>query len=128
MNREERRKAKKEGKAVVKDPTYTLTKSQLDKVIKDSVKEMRENVVKEVVGLTSEMFMVYCYVVLHDTFGFGKVRLHRFREKVDELADCVNGDYCSNQDLCDLVREEFGIELNDYVKELSNIAAEKSTP
>ena len=80
MNRAERRKAGKQEKPAV----YMYTQDQIDKMIQDAVaKELdgiREKAVDEATRTAFRMFMSIPLMVLHDKFGFGKIRGTRFMD------------------------------------------------
>jgi len=113
MNRAEKRR-KKQG---VKDPVYNIKKSEIDRMVVEQVQAIREKMTEDIALRVSTMFLAYCYVVLHDQFGYGKKRLLRFREEIDKLADCINEDYVTNSDLVKLCEEEFGLDIDKVLKE-----------
>ena len=68
MNRAERRKAGKTDKPKV----YMLTQDQIDQMKKDAADEATEKAFR--------MFMSIPLMVLHDKFGFGRIRGSRFMD------------------------------------------------
>lgn len=68
MNRAERRKAGKTDKV----KTYVLTQDQIDQMKKEAVDEATEQAFR--------MFMSIPMMVLHDKFGFGRIRGSRFMD------------------------------------------------
>jgi len=69
MNRAERRKA---GKKADKPKVYMLTQDQIDQLKKEATDEATRTAFK--------MFMSIPLMVLHDKFGFGKIRGSRFMD------------------------------------------------
>lgn len=51
------------------------------------------------------------FTVMRDKFGYGKVRLTRIYNNLNELADSVNEGYCTVQELEEALKDEVGIEL-----------------
>ncbi len=112
-SRAERRR-EKQG---VKDPVYNIKKSEIDRMVVEQVQTIREKMTEDIALRVSTMFLAYCFVVLHDQFGFGKKRLMRFREEIDKLADLINEDYVTNKDLVKLCEEEFKLDIDKVLKE-----------
>jgi len=67
-NRAERRRQKRQEKPKV----YTLTQDQIDQMKKDAANEATEKAFR--------MFMSIPLMVLHDKFGFGRIRGSRFMD------------------------------------------------
>jgi len=80
MNRAERRKAGKQNKPAV----YMYTQDQIDKMIQDAVAKelagMREKAVDTATRTAFRMFMSVPVMVLHDKFGFGRIRGQKFMD------------------------------------------------
>lgn len=51
-------------------------------------------------------------MVLRDKFGFGTTRMNRFKDYINELADSIEKDYLTVDDVINTIREETGIDLN----------------
>lgn len=51
-------------------------------------------------------------MVLRDKFGFGTTRMNRFKDYINELADSIEKDYLTVEDVISTIREETGIDLN----------------
>ena len=49
--------------------------------------------------------------VLHDKWGFGKVRCERFAEQMLELYDAYQRDYVTMDDLLQVLADEAGVTL-----------------
>lgn len=105
MGRAERRKAGKTEKV----KTYVLTVDQIEQIkreaAEEAVKKLRDEIVKTTMLKVFKMFLAIPLMVLHDKFGFGKLRLDRFTNYVmiwyesvqngetdiNELIEIVNG-------------------------------------
>ena len=90
MNRVERRRAKKAGIPVKKEPVVNI-KAAADKAF------------LLMLGLP--------VMVLHDKFGFGPVRCERFTDAVLELYDSFEKGYVSLEDIHLTLKEETGITI-----------------
>lgn len=79
-NRAERRRQGRSDKPAV----YMYTQEQIDKMIQDAVekelKDIREKATDEATRTAFQMFMSIPAMVLHDKFGFGKIRGSRFMD------------------------------------------------
>lgn len=51
-------------------------------------------------------------MVLRDKFGFGTTRMNRFKDYINDLADSIEKDYLTVDDVINTIREETGIDLN----------------
>ena len=81
MNRAERRRAKKAGIPVKKEPVVNIKAADVQKIKQDASKEAADKAFLLMLGLP--------VMVLHDKFGFGPVRCERFTDAVLELYDSV---------------------------------------
>lgn len=70
MNRTERRRAKKAGIPVKKEPVVNIKAADVQKIKQDASKEAADKAFLLMLGLP--------VMVLHDKFGFGPVRCERF--------------------------------------------------
>ncbi len=104
MNRAQRR----QNKVVEKDPVYTLTKSQLEKIRETE----REKALVESVTDAFSLMMAIPVKVLHDKYGWRrKKRLPAFAEAVaDEYAEFAEGKMTAEEYKA-LVFEECGMLL-----------------
>ena len=50
-------------------------------------------------------------MVLRDKFGFGTTRMNRFKDYINELADSIEKDYLTVDDVISTIRDETGIDL-----------------
>lgn len=101
MNREERRKKG----ITTKDPVFNLKQSEIQ-AIKD--KAFNEAIDKSFVLMLGLPMMV-----LHDQWGYGKVRCERFIDQVLEIYDSFNKGYLDFDDIIKTLEEESGIRLMD---------------
>lgn len=51
-------------------------------------------------------------MVLHDEFGFSKVRLERFIERWNLKVDCLEDDMCSWADFAEILKEECDVDID----------------
>lgn len=72
MNRAERRRAKKAGLPVKKEPVVNIKAADVQKIKLDASKEAADKAFLLMLGLP--------VMVLHDKFGFGPVRCERFTD------------------------------------------------
>lgn len=109
MNRAERRKAgiKK------KEPTYVLTKSQIDQIKIECTNEALDKAFVIMMGLP--------VMVIHDHFKDlwkkeEKSREERFSELLLDLYDSVERDFISFQDILDCLEDECGLKFEQLKK------------
>ena len=76
-----------------------LAKKDLDKATR-KIKEM-----------TLDTFTILSVATLRDEFEYGKKRLNRFIERMNQKAECLMDDMASWQDYIDTIKAETGIEL-----------------
>lgn len=108
MNRAERRKAKKKGQVVPKEPVINIKVSD--------IQQMKKDVTKEAADLGFILMLSIPIMVLHDKWGFGKVRCERFIEQVLDLYDSFENDYVTLDDLKQCLWEEAGIKVERGVE------------
>lgn len=100
MNRAERRKHKLSAAA---PKTYVLTEDQINKLKRDAMNEAMRK--------TFLMFMSIPVMVLHDKFGFGKVRLERFMHYAVMWFESVHNDETRLAELVKIAGDECGIRV-----------------
>ena len=103
MNRAERRRAKKAGLPVKKEPVVNIKAADVQKIKQDASKEAADKAFLLMLGLP--------VMVLHDKFGFGPVRCERFTDAVLELYDSFEKGYVSLEDIHLTLKEETGITI-----------------
>ena len=103
MNRAERRRAKKAGIPVKKEPVVNIKAADVQKIKQDASKEAADKAFLLMLGLP--------VMVLHDKFGFGPVRCERFTDAVLELYDSFEKGYVSLEDIHLTLKEETGITI-----------------
>lgn len=101
MSRAERRQADRETAKLQK--TYTLTVAQIEKIKKDATMEATKKAFL--------MMMGFPLLTLRDKFGFGKVRLNKFMDKMLNLYEAYENDYVDLDDLNNTILEETGVTL-----------------
>lgn len=99
MNRAERRK----NAITAKPKTYVLTEDQIRKLKQDAVHEATRKAFL--------MFMSIPIMVLHDKFGFRKVRLSRFMDYALVWFESVENDETRLMELVTICEEECGIKI-----------------
>lgn len=105
MNRAERRRLEKQGKIALKEPTINVKASDITSIKEDAAKKAADKAFFLMLGLP--------LMVLHDKWGFGKVRGERFIEQVLDLYDSFEKGYLSLDDIHNCLWEEGGIKLVD---------------
>lgn len=86
-------------------------KIAIEQAKKEALKQLMEIVHK---GLALQMELVMA-LVLHDKFGFGKERCTKAINGFEELWDSMNQQYCTVEDVAEVVKKEIGIELDQEV-------------
>ena len=110
MNRAELRRIereKKQGEAI-----YHLTRAEIDKIKLD--------VAKDAVSKAVNIAMAAPILMLHDHFGFGRVRIERLIGNVADLHDSIIKGFCSLDDLIIALSEETGIDLREHFNGLES--------
>ena len=105
MNRAERRRLEKQGKIAPKEPVINVKASDITNIKQDAAKKAADKAFFLMLGLP--------LMVLHDKWGFGKVRGERFIEQVLDLYDSFEKGYLSLDDIHNCLWEEGGIKLVD---------------
>jgi len=105
MNRAERRRLEKQGKIASKEPTINIKASDITSIKEDVAKKASDKAFFLMLGLP--------LMVLHDKWGFGKVRGERFITQVLDLYDSFEKGYLSLDDIHNCLWEEGGIKLVD---------------
>lgn len=90
LNRTQRRKA-----GITEKPkVYTMTDAQIEKIKADAVREAEPKIKAKAVHDAFMLFMSIPVMVLHDKFGFGKIRFDRFMNYVLMWYESVqNGEF-----------------------------------
>lgn len=78
-----------------KDKTIVLTSKQLDLIVVENVQALK----KEIYTHIEKSFLNLIKLVLHDTFGFGKVRILRLEDELRKTLDCIEQKYVSVEDI-----------------------------
>ena len=112
MNRKQRRKAG----IKTKTPTYNLTQEQLYSEIKKGVEEFREEIRDDVMDKALRVVAYVPLMVLRDKWGFGKKRLEKFLYEFAEQIDCLENKYVGFDDMIAAIKEETGLNVDDYIK------------
>lgn len=99
MNRAERRRSAKQQQS--KQKTYVLTE--------DQIKQIKMDAVNEATRKAFLMFMSIPVMVLHDKFGFGKIRLTRFMDYVLIWYESVQNNETRILELVKIAENECGI-------------------
>lgn len=113
QTRAERRRIRKEqakSKAV-----YTMTREQLDAYVIEAVNKANEEANKQVQEIKTTMLntAITCIesalcVVLHDKLGYGKVRIQRIVDELENQLDCIIHNTVTLEDLEQLKEELLG--------------------
>lgn len=100
MNRAERRKHKQSAQ---KPKTYVLTEDQINKMKMDAVNEATRKAFL--------MFLSIPVMILHDKFGFGKIRLGRFMHYALMWYESVQNNETKLMELVKIAEDECGISV-----------------
>lgn len=100
MNRAERRKHKQSAQ---KPKTYVLTEDQINKMKMDAVQEATRRAFL--------MFLSIPVMILHDKFGFGKIRLGRFMHYALMWYEAIQNDEVRMMELVKIAEDECGISV-----------------
>lgn len=65
----------------------------------------------KLISASFSAFLLLGCMALRDEFDFGKVRMARFVDKMNDLLDSYNRGYISVRDLHDTIKEETGIDV-----------------
>lgn len=107
MNRAERRRNARQQEKV---RTYVLTEDQIEQIKRDAAHKATEKAFL--------MFMSIPIMVLHDKFGFRKVRLTRFMDYALVWFESVNNNETQLRELVKIAEEECGIRIMDWEKQV----------
>lgn len=100
MNRAERRRSAKQAE---KPKTYVLNE--------DQIRQIKREAVNEALDRAFRMLLSIPVMVLHDKFGFGKMRLGRFMDYVLVWYESVQSDETRLAELLKIAEEECGIHI-----------------
>jgi len=101
MNRAERRKAGKTEKV----KTYVLTQDQID--------DLKQKAVDEATRTAFKMFMSIPLMVLHDKFGFGKIRGSRFMDYALIWFEAVQKGETDLKEIMKIAEDLTGVRVQD---------------
>lgn len=113
MNRAERRKRKN----APSPKTYVLTEDQINKLKHDAVREAMRK--------TFLMFMSIPVMVLHDKFGFGRLRLGRFMDYALMWYESVYDNETQLMELVKIAGDECGVRVINW-EEKNDITTSRS--
>lgn len=102
MNRAERRRSA----VTTKPKTYVLTEDQINKIKRDAVMEATRKAFL--------MFMAIPVMVLHDKFGFGKLRAGRFMDYVLVWYESVQDNETKLMEIVNIAEAECGIRTTTW--------------
>lgn len=110
MNRAERRRLEKQGKLIPKEPVINIKTSD--------VQAIKKNATSEAVDKAFFMMLALPLMVLHDKYGFGKVRGERFIDQVLDLYDSFEKGFVTLDDLHKCLWDEGGIKIERGEKDV----------
>lgn len=67
--------------------------------------ELRENLGKKI----TQVVLTLAEITLRDEFGFGKARLEKFADRLNEKADCIAKGYTTVEEQLDILEKETGM-------------------
>lgn len=79
-----------------KSGTSIGKKMKAERVYKEEMAKIAES---DTMVYLIKVFLSIACETLSDEFGFGKVRLERFRDRLEKKLDCINTDYVSVADI-----------------------------
>lgn len=103
MNRSERRRLQKQGVQVKAEPVINVKSSDIQIIKEGATKNAADKAFLLMLGLPM--------MVLHDKYGFGKVRCERFIDQVLELYDSFEKDLITLDDIHKCLWDEAGIKI-----------------
>ena len=118
MNRKERRKAARE--SGVKAPAkkvYMLTYEQLEKIKDDAINaalngpEM-DKIKEQAMNRALRVLLAMPVVILHDKFGFGRVRQQRFLGYLKTWIRAINMDDGTLTEILEIAQKEAGYDVH----------------
>lgn len=72
-----------------------------------------EKMRRDAIHTTMQIMRVMPMLALRDEFGFGKVRMERYIEKLDSIVEAYNEDRISIRDVAKVLEDEIGVEVWD---------------
>ena len=72
-----------------------------------------EKMRRDAIATTMQIMRVMPMLALRDEFGFGKVRMERYVEKLDSIVQAYNEDRISIRDVAKTLEDEIGVEVWD---------------
>jgi hypothetical protein len=108
MNRAERRKQKN----ATSPKTYVLTEDQINQIKRDAAATATRKAFL--------MFLSIPVMVLHDKFGFGKLRLSRFMDYALIWFESVQNNETQLMEIVKIAEKECGIEIINYERGKKN--------
>lgn len=67
--------------------------------------ELRENLGKKI----TQVVLTLAEITLRDEFGFGKARLEKFADRLNEKADCIAKGYTTVEEQLEILEKETGM-------------------
>lgn len=114
MGRAERRKAGDKQKV----KTYVMTEEQLTAMVQRNVEAEveieREEIRRKAIDEAFAYLMAIPIVILRDKFGFGKIRLDRFKEHLSRWIRIIHTDEGTLKELIHIARDECGYVIQGY--------------
>lgn len=112
MNRKQRRKAGIKTKV----PTYRFTQEQIHAEINKGIDKFKDEIRDDVADKALRVIAYVPLIVLRDKWRFGKKRLEKFLFEFAEQIDCVENKYVSFDDMIEAIKNETGLNVDDYIK------------
>jgi predicted GNAT family N-acyltransferase len=84
-------------------------KDTADKVLKECLAAQHKTISNTAVNATAVMM----FNVLYDKFGFGKTRLKRLWDELNNMSECVNSGMVSIKDLEKILSEELDVHFTE---------------
>lgn len=121
MNRAERRALKRNGYNEFGQKVYKLTQKQLDDLVVRAMNLKRREILDDVSTKVTRAFMVLCLDVLNSKFGFGEMRLKRFKYFLDDVSELIVDDYGDVNDIIEDLGERVNLDFMSRRIELDEI-------
>lgn len=84
---------------------------KVSKTVETQMKIYTDNVKQESVKKAVDAFAIASFMVLHDKFGFGEMRLKKFNSEISNLFECILEDYVTLEDMRTEIKESFNISI-----------------
>ena len=103
MNRQERRRLERQGRAPAKEPVINMKQSD--------IQTMKNNATHTAIDTAFLLMLGFPVMAMRDNMGWGPVRLERLVDWILDYYDSFEKGYITLDDVHDTLREETGITI-----------------